>query len=205
MNNVVLGYSIDRQFERKEAVRLVRLALSIDNSDPETLALACATLAFVAGDYQSAVEMADRAVVLNPNSFEAWHARGWVYFLAGLPEEAVWSFERGIRMSPIDPRLHVSLTGMAMAFIELRRFDEAIVAGKKAQRQNPSYSAAYLCLASALAHLGRDADARETATRLLEVDPTYSTSVRIGRGGQNAKLMVEGLRKAGLPVAPATR
>jgi len=200
MNNVVLGYSIDRQFERKEAVRLVRLAMSVDNSDPETLALASVTLAFVAGDYESAVEMADRAVALNQNSFEAWHSRGWVYFLAGLPEEAVRSFERGIRMSPIDPRLHVSLTGMGMAFIELGRFDEAIVAGKKAQRQNPSYSQAYLCLASALAHLGRDAEAREAVARLREVDPTYSTSVRIGRTGQtSAKLIVEGLRKAGLP------
>jgi adenylate cyclase len=70
---------------------------------------------------------------------------------------------------------------------------------KKAQRQNPSY-AAYLCLASAFAHLGRDADARETAARLLEVDPTFSISVRIGRGRlTNAKLIVEGLRKAGLP------
>jgi len=200
MNNVVLGYSIDRQFERKEAVRLVRLALSVDNSDPETLALACVTLAFVAGDYESAVEMADRAVALNPNSFEAWHSRGWVYFMAGLPEEAVRSFERGIRMSPIDPRLHLSLTGMGMAFIELRRFDEAIVAGKKAQRQNPSYSATYWCLASALAHFGRDADARETTARLLEIDPTFSISVRTGRGGQsNMKLLTEGLRKAGLP------
>jgi adenylate cyclase len=199
MNNVVLGYSIDRQFERKEAVRLVRLALSLDNSDPETLALACVTLAFVTRDYESAVEMADRAVALNPNSFEAWHSRGWVYFIAGLPEEAVRSFERGIRMSPIDPRLHLSLTGMGMAFIELRRFEEAIVTLKKAQRQNPSY-AAYLCLASAFAHLGRDADARETAARLLEVDPTFSISVRIGRGRlTNAKLIVEGLRKAGLP------
>jgi adenylate cyclase len=200
MNNVLLGYSIDGEIERKEAVRLVRLALSVDNSDPETLALASVTLAFVPGDYESAVEMADRAVALNPNSFEAWHCRGWVYKLAGLPEEAVQSFERGIRISPIDPRLHLSLTGMGMAFIELRRFDEAIVAGKKAQRQNPSYLGPYLCLASALAHLGRDADARETAARLLEVDPTYSISVRIGRRGQtSAKLLIEGLRKAGLP------
>jgi tetratricopeptide (TPR) repeat protein len=58
-----------------------------------------------------------------------------------------------------------------MAFIELRRFDEAIAAGKKAQRQNPSYSAAYRCLASAFAHLGRDAEAREAAARVLETDP----------------------------------
>jgi len=31
-----------------------------------------------------------------------------------------------------------------MALIELRRFDQAIVAGKKAQRQNPSYSGSLL-------------------------------------------------------------
>ena len=89
---------------------------------------------------------------------------------------------------------------MGMAFIELRRFDEAIVAGKKAQRQNPSYSAAYWCLASALAHLGRDAEAREAAARVLELDPAFTISARMGRRRQaHAKLEIEGLRKAGLP------
>jgi hypothetical protein len=43
MQNVVFGYAVDPQFERKEAVRLSRLALSLDDSDPDTLALACAT------------------------------------------------------------------------------------------------------------------------------------------------------------------
>jgi hypothetical protein len=43
-----------------------------------------------------------------------------------------------MRVSPVDPLLHLTLVGMAYAFIELRRFDEAIVAGKKALRQNGS-------------------------------------------------------------------
>jgi adenylate cyclase len=144
--------------------------------------------------------MADRAVALNPNSYFAWNCRGWVYKIAGLPEEAVRSFERAIRLSPVDPRLHFTFVGMGMAFIELRRFDEAIVAGKKCRRQNASYSAAYRCLASAFAHLGRDAEAREAAARLLETDPAFTISAWIGRGGQsNSKLLIEGLRKAGLP------
>jgi adenylate cyclase len=89
---------------------------------------------------------------------------------------------------------------MGMAFIELRRFEEAIVAGKKAQRQHPSYAAVYRCLASAFAHLGRDAEAREAAARLLETDPAFTISEWTARGGQsNAKLLIEGLRKAGLP------
>ena len=68
-----------RQFDRKEAIRLLRLALSIDDSDPDTLAMAAMISAFMVGDSESEIEMADRAVALNPNSFIAWSGRGWVY------------------------------------------------------------------------------------------------------------------------------
>jgi adenylate cyclase len=198
--NVILGYAIDPEFERKEAVRLLDLALSLDDSDPEMLAWGGATSAWITGDCESAIEMVDRAVALNPNSYLAWSCKGWVYKIAGLPEEAVRSFERAIRMSPVDPRLHLTIVGMGLAFIELRRFDDAIVAGKKALRQHPSYSTAYRCLASAFAHLGRDVEAREAAARLLDVDPEFTISAWIARGGQsNAKLLIEGLRKGGLP------
>ncbi|WP_456669567.1 adenylate/guanylate cyclase domain-containing protein [Bradyrhizobium sp. USDA 3240] len=200
MNNVLWGYAVDPQFERKEAIRLLRLVLSIDDSDPDTLAFVSLISAYFVGDCESAIEIADRAVSLNPNSYPAWANRGWVYRVAGLQEEAIRSFERAMRMSPVDLRLHLTFNGMAHALIELRRFDEAIVAGKKAQRHNPSFSPAYRCLASAFAHLGRDAEAREAALRLLEVEPTFTISEWVARGGQsNAKLLIEGLRKAGLP------
>jgi adenylate cyclase len=199
MLKVVLGYASDPQFDRKEAVRLVHLALSIDEGDPETLARASVTSAFMVGDSEAEIEMVDRAVALNPNSFNTWNCRGQVYRIAGLPEEAIPSFERAIRMSPVDPRLHMPLTGIGMAFIELRRFDEAIVVGKKALRQN-FYIATYRCLASAFAHLRRDVEAHDAAARVLEFDPAFTISAFIARGGQsNAKLLIEGLRKAGLP------
>ena len=197
--NVIYGYANDPQFDRKEAVRLVRLALSIDDSDPDTLARASVISAFMVGDSDAAIEMADRAVALNPNSWATWTSRGHVYRIAGLPEEAIQSFERAIRMSPVDPRLHTTLSGIGHALIELRRFDEAIVAGKKALRQNPSFVPTYQCLASAFAHLGRDAEAHEAAARLLEVDPAFTISAFIARGGLSFLLLIEGLRKAGLP------
>jgi adenylate cyclase len=204
MQNVIRGHVVDPHFDRNEAVRLLRLALSIDDSDPEILAMACLNSTFMVGDSESEIEMADRAVALNKNSFQAWNCRGWVHKLVGLQDEAIKSFEYGIRLSPLDPQLHRALVGIGMAFIELRRFDEAIVVGKKAQRQNPSYSAAYRCLASAFAHLGRDAEAREAAARLLETDPAFTTiSAYIARapgfGKLGSKILFEGLRKAGVP------
>jgi adenylate cyclase len=64
MQNLLWGHTVDPQFDRKEAVRLVRLALSIDDSDPDILAMAAMTSAFIVGDYESEIEMADRAVAL---------------------------------------------------------------------------------------------------------------------------------------------
>jgi adenylate cyclase len=198
--NVTLGYANDPQFERNEAVRLARLALSVDDGDPDTLAYAAVVSAYLVGDCESAIEMADRAVALNTNSYNAWLNRGYVFRAAGRSAEALQSFERAVRISPADPSLHLLFVGIAWASIELRRFDEAIVAGKKALRQNFSVAMAYRCLASALAHLGRDAEAREAAARSLELDPAYTISASIARGGiSNAKLFIEGLRKAGLP------
>jgi adenylate cyclase len=198
--NVMLNYGTDPQFDRREAVRLSRLALSLDASDAATLASAAIISAFMVGDSESEIEMTERAVALNPNSFTAWIGRGWAYKIAGQPEEALRSFERAIRISPVDPRLLIVFAAIAQALIELGRFDEAIVAGKKVLRQDPSFSSAYRGLASAFAHLGRDSEARAAAARLLEVDPAFTISGWIARGGQsNARLVIEGLRKAGLP------
>jgi tetratricopeptide (TPR) repeat protein len=201
LENVVQNYAVDPQLDRKEAVRLMRLALSLDDGDPVTLAEAALISALLVGDCETEIEIADRAVTLNPNSHRAWNCRGWVYNVAGQPEEAIRSFERAMRMSPVDPQQFAALNGMGFAFIELRRFDEAIITGKKALRHKPCYPGPYRCLASAFAHLGRDAEAREAAARLLEIDPAFTISAWIARSqlSKSAKLMIEGFRKAGLP------
>ena len=89
---------------------------------------------------------------------------------------------------------------MGVAFIGLRRFDEAVSAAKKAVRQNPTFPFAYRCLASALAHLGREAEAREAAAGLLELDPDFRISERVALAMyRRLQLYIDGLRKAGLP------
>jgi adenylate cyclase len=200
LNNVTLGFSTDPQFDHSEAIRLARLALSLDENDERALSIAGLVTAWFIDDYETAIDFVDRAVTFNPNSFGAWNYRGWVYQRAGRYEEAILSFERGIRVSPLDPSLHNTLAGIGYALIELRRFDEAVAVSKKALWQNSSDGIAFRGLAAALAHLGRDAEAREAVARALEIDPAYTISGRIRRGGPTSfKLFFEGLRKAGVP------
>jgi adenylate cyclase len=176
------------------------LALSLDENDDRALRVAGFLAAFLDGDNETAIDFIERAVASNPNEPNTWRDRGWIYKIAGWYEEAIQSFEHSVRLSPLDPRLHNSLAGIGVTLIELRRFDEAVAVSKKALRQNSSDGVASRGLASALAHLGRDIEAREAAARLLEVDPAFTISGWIARGGQsNARLLIEGLRKAGLP------
>jgi len=159
--------------------------------------LGCQTALF-SGDFDIAREMVDRAVAFNPDSLRAWEQRGWTYVMAGQPEEAIRSFARTIPPSPFDPSLFSAFTGMGAAFIGLGRFDEAVAAARKAIRQNELYPVTYRCLAIALAHLGRDAEAKEAAGVLLKLEPGFRIS-EWPAGRWMPQIYIDGLRKAGLP------
>jgi adenylate cyclase len=49
-NNVTFGFAVDPEFERKEAIRLSHLALSVDDGDPEILARAGIVSALMVDD-----------------------------------------------------------------------------------------------------------------------------------------------------------
>jgi adenylate cyclase len=200
LQNVTQGWAADPKSEFAEGLRLLQLALSIDGNDH----LALSMLGYAAGwsgDFDTAIETVDRAVASNPNAAFAWGLRGWAYRVAGKPEEAIRSFERAVRLSPFDPLLFVRLTGMGVAFVGLGRFDDAVAAAKKALSQNRTFAAAYRCLTTALAHLGREAEAREAAARLLELEPDFRISEWVARSGRrhDDQMFIDGLRKAGLP------
>jgi adenylate cyclase len=201
-HNIVQGGASDLKSEADETLRLARLALAIDPNDPETLCAVGRMTSYFTSDYETAIDLVNQSVALNPNLASSWGRRGWTYLSAGVnPEEAMLSFERCVRVSPLDPTLYIFFTGMAVALIELGRFEEAVATAKRALRQNQTYSVTYRCLAAALAQLGRQAEAGEAAARLLELHPGFRISEWTRRvpGQIKSKAFVEGLRLAGLP------
>jgi adenylate cyclase len=198
--NIVQGWAADLKSETAEATRLSLLALSIDPNDPETLAMVGRGRAYLSGDFDAAIEMVDRAVALNPNSASVWDNRSWVYQYAGRAEEAIQSFERAIRLSPLDPMLYSRFAGMGIALLKLNRFEEAVAAANRALRQDQTFSTTYRCLAAGLAHLGREDEAKHAVARLLEIEPNFRLSEWVARAGKwQSSQFLEGLRKAGLP------
>ena len=199
VQKVTQGWATDPKSEFAEGLRLLRLVLSIDGNDHLALSMLSYAAAW-SGDFDTAREMVDRAIASNPNAAFAWSTRGWTYRMAGDPEEAIRSFERAVLLSPFDPLLFVTFTEMGVAFIDLGRFDEAVVAAKKALGQNQRFLPSYCCLTTAFAHLGREAEAREAVTRLLELKPDFRISEWVSRSGlRTSQMFIDGLRKAGIP------
>lgn len=198
--NLIHGWSADPQAEVGEVMRLSQLVLGIDENDPETLSAVGFAKAYISGDFAAAIEMVDRAVVLNPSSSIAWSYRGITSLVVGRNEDAVQSLERAIRLSPLDPMLYTLHAFMALAFINLRRFDNAVAVAERALHQKENFMLTHRCLVAALAHLGRYPEAKQAAVRLLEHEPDFRISVWRGRVRRwPVELLAEGLRKGGLP------
>ena len=197
--NLMQRWAIDPQSDVKEAARLAQLVLSIDEHDADTLACVGLAKAYVSGDFDAAIDLVNQAVALNPNSATAWGFRGVTCVYIGQAQEAVGSFERSIRLNPLDPTLFVTYSMLGVAFIDLRRFEEAVAAATKALRKNKTFGLANRCLAAALAHLGRDAEAKKIVVQILEIEPGFRISDLLSRSGKWPQSYFEGLRKAGLP------
>jgi adenylate cyclase len=194
------GWSTDVKSDYENAMRFGRRALAIDDADPDTLAMFGRGVGAFSNDYNTAKEMVDRAVALNPNSARAWSERGWTYRYMKKAEEALVSFERAVRLSPVDPRLYDTLTGVASTLIILGRDDEAVARARRALALNPRFTSAYRCLAASLAYLGHNAEAKKAAEALLEIEPSFRIDAWANYGGQwQGQRFLDGLRLAGLP------
>jgi tetratricopeptide (TPR) repeat protein len=151
-------------------------------------------------DLGRAMELYDRAIALNPSSAQALTLRGFAS--AGHSEEAIKLLRQARRLSPVDPEAF-TMSAMGFAYMMAGRFGEALDWTRRALRERPTFAPALRFQAVSLAELGRIEEARETVTRLLELEPNLTLAVLHRRAPiGNSRLMnlfLNGLRKAGLP------
>ena len=186
-----------------EACRLARQALEAARDDAETIWQAALTLFFLAGEAAMAAAALDRAMALNPNSANAWLARGIIHAWRNQPEAAIEAIERARRLSPFDPYTFRNAYNLAIAHLAARRFEQAIEWADRALHVQPRTVTAMRVKVAALAHLGQLDEARAELSRMLAIDPKLTIAGFLGSAHYQApevlELYVTGLRLAGLP------
>jgi tetratricopeptide (TPR) repeat protein len=65
---------------------------------------------FAMAEYEKAIECYRRAVELDSNYFDAWHALGMAYLRAGKIQDAIQAGKRSVEINPNDMLAHTSLS-----------------------------------------------------------------------------------------------
>ena len=101
-----------------------------------------------------------QAIKLNPSFAAAHVVLGQMLTYAGRPEETIALVEKGIRLSPSDPRLFIWLPALAGAHYQLRHYEQAVEIGRRSWTLNRNWPTGLPYVVAGLAQLGRMDEAR---------------------------------------------
>ena len=196
---IMLGRAEDHEAAISAAMAAARKAVALDETDSHAhLVLGLAHMWSKA--HGNAVAEGLRAVQCNPSHSLAHIIYGNILDVAGRPEEGLTELEAGIRLNPLNPMMHQSITWLAGACLNARRYSEAIEWVENALLRDLGYPLTHLFRAVTLAHLG---DAKKAAAALEDCEiagPGFVERFVAWRAYQRPEdnqHMLSGLRKAG--------
>jgi adenylate cyclase len=192
----------DPEQELDIALCLAKRAASLDSEDPFVLAILSTAYTF-SQQVLEAVPLIERSLAIDPNSAFAWQRNGWLRIFLCETDKAISSFERAIRISPLDPYNFNAMIGTGYAHLFAERFEEGLEWVTKGIATRPSATWAWRAVALAYVGLGRMDDAKEAIAKFLAANPGMTVS-RVAKTLLSPNLALrqwhlDGLRKAGLP------
>ena len=170
------GWRVDAAREIAEARQLAERAIQLDTDDPLVLAEAGQAYSYLLEEPEKGAAFLAKAVALNPNLAAARHWNGWTQVYLGNIDAAMEQFSTVLRLSPLNPRLFLTQTGLAYAHFFAGRYDESLFWATGAVQNRPNFLGAQRMVMASLAMSGRIAEARRSCAAVMQADPTVSIS-----------------------------
>ena len=165
------GYPISEE-ERAEALKCAEIAVELCGDDEVALSNLVYVVGMLKGDHEGGLELADRALALNPNHSHAWNARGIMSVILGKHERALEAFEKAMRLDPIDKiATPLSMFGMAAACSLIERYEEGAAWARRVLVLQPNDLRGLFTLTSNLYLAGRLAEAEATVALIKQYHP----------------------------------
>ena len=184
----------------EKGLAAAREAIVLGSDDPSVLRWAGHTLGFW-GDYDRSIALLEKAARLNVNGSQILASLGWVKVYACTDtERAIAHFERSIRLSPRDPEMASTLTGIAFAHLIAGHNEQALAFAQQSIDEGPQFTSGHRAKITALIFLNREQEARAAAEILLTYDPQFTISSRLPgyRKGDFQQRYHAALKAAGL-------
>jgi adenylate cyclase len=180
---------------------LAERAAEISGDDPIILAVLGAVHTFVR-NHGTARVLLERAVALDPNAAWAWSRLGWLENYTDQPQKAIGSFERALRLSPIDPMNFNNYVGLGSSHEVAQEYDKAALFYRRALEERPNATWIYRHLASSLSGGGRIEEAKQALAEMMRYYPDLTVSKfkqAMVFSSATMDRVADNLRKLGLP------
>jgi TolB-like protein/tetratricopeptide (TPR) repeat protein len=190
--------------DREEGTALARKVFATNGADPLPLVCVVFALGDLAADWAAALDAANRALALNPNSALVQLAAGWANNWACNADAAVEHFIRAIELDPLSRDAASMLAGLARAHLMANRPEEALALAERAEREMPACASAHRMIIAALWRLGRQGHAVIAAERFRAACPhaakvSAEGFLKLYRHQYIVEPMIKAWREAGLP------
>jgi TolB-like protein/rhodanese-related sulfurtransferase len=181
---------------------------AMNNPTPLAYQVASKIFSTIQKRWDEAIDAAEHAIALDTNSSRSYATMARLLFKVGRSAEALDYIKKAMRLDPKAD--YVSLLGNIQ--YHAKRFDESAATLLRATKRNPDGMWTYIRLAAAYGHLGREQEAASAIETFNEFRAKRGQGAyTLGHiGGWSFKeetdreLLVEGLRKAGLPEGNVT-
>ena len=195
-----LGWADNAERNYEESFELAQRAVALDARYPNArFALALTCMYTHRSDW--AIAEFEEAIKLNPSFAAAHTILGHMLTYAGRPEETIPLVEKGIRLSPSDPRLFIWLPALAAAHYQLRHYEQAVEIGRRSWTLNRDWRVGLTYVVAGLGQLGRMEEARIALADFKQLRSDLASwdnlARRVFRDAAAVDHLAEGLRKAG--------
>ena len=181
---------------------MAETAIRLDENDALALAIYGHVHSYLKKDYETAVELQERALEVGPSCAMAWTLSSVTRGFLGHGPIAVTRAERGLQLSPAGPHVVYHEHILGQAHYVNGDYEAAVQWGRRAYRHNERLMSNLRCFIASLVAVGQMDEARQVARRLLQLDPGMNVTdfaKRTPLRGALRDSFVAQLRAAGIP------
>ena len=152
-------------------------ALALDENDFEVQRALAGIMTWTDWDWPAAERAWNKMLALNPNDADALAAHSHFLIHMGRQQEAVAEAERAVELDPFNQKVW---SFQAQVLLSARRYDEAIAAGRAAQKLQPDAPVARTALLGAFFVKGMFEEAYANELRHFSRDPELKGALERG-------------------------
>jgi len=199
---IVYNWTADVAGEVEKGLTLIERAARHIGEDATALTALGTAIMLIEGNARRALGFIERAIRIDSNHAWAWMRRGFGLIYVGEPDEAIVSFARAERLSPLDPFIFNIHIGIGLAHFTAGRYAEAVKYPEMVLDERPGLTWPYRDLAAFRAQTGDLDGARDALQKFVYQRPPMSLATI----AENLRFMhkdlldryIEGLRLAGM-------